>query len=93
MTDERKKELGYKLLRLADELEEIVRETKIDISLMSIYMEHFDKSWIGNSYSLHYYDNRMVSIDDKDELKKAFFIERDDTVRKEKSDEENNTEE
>ena len=41
MTDERKKDLGFKLQNIVDELADIVEETHVGVSLMALYNDIF----------------------------------------------------
>lgn len=82
MTNERKKDLGFKLYRIVEELKSIAKETDSCIDVYTQGYSHYD----GISVSVHYGDgdsSRMVAIHTMHEVKEAFFIERDDTVRKE----------
>ena len=92
MTVERKKDLGFKLAKLVEELQFVAKETNSCISLYAQGQGKYD----GISVSVHYGDGaerRMVMVDTMDEVKEIFFIERDDTVRKENEDGKDNTEE
>ena len=77
MTDERKKDLGFKLQNIVNELADIVEETRVGISLMTLYN---DDSGHTNCNFLHTEDGRLVALDDG-EVKSAFFIERNDKRR------------
>lgn len=85
MTDERKKDLGYKLKKIVEELSDIATEANVTIDL---YVAHYDTGNY-NCANIFYGDikngGRMVAIKcsdtEKSELANAFFIERDDTVR------------
>ena len=92
MTNEEKKNYGYMLSKIVDELNELVEQCHVGISLMVLY--DANGNYTHGAHHLHYNDDdRMVSLRDDDSLTEAFFIERDDTVRKEKEkDGENNTE-
>jgi len=90
MTDERKKDLGFKLQNIISELADIVKETHIGISLMTLYNHNDDYTF--NCNYLHYDDGRLVDLQD-DEVKDAFFIERDDKIKEENEDGKENTEE
>lgn len=82
MTSERKKDLGFKLAKLVEELQSAAKETNSCISLYAQGQDEYD----GISVCVHYGDgaeSRMVMVDTMDEVKEIFFIERDDTVRKE----------
>ena len=92
MTVERKKDLGFKLAKLVEELQFVAKETNSSISLYAQGQDEYD----GISVFVHYGDgaeSRMVGVDTMDEIKEIFFIERDDTVRKENEDGKDNTEE
>ena len=92
MTVERKKDLGFKLAKLVEELQFVAKETNSCISLYAQGQDEYD----GISVYVHYGDgaeSRMVMVDKIDDVKEIFFIERDDTVRKENEDGKDNTEE
>ena len=91
MTDERKRELGCKLVELIEEMKRITLETKIGISLMTVHSIGDDGPYVHTCNFLHYGDGRLVNLED-DELKDAFFIERDDSIREEEKNEENTKE-
>jgi len=90
MTDERKKDLGYKLKKIVEELSDIATEADVNIDL---YVAHYDTGNYNCAHIFFYGDTkgdaknggRMVAIKcsdtEKSELANAFFIERDDTVR------------
>lgn len=75
MTDERKKDLGFKLQNIVNELADIVEETHVGISLMTLYNDVSGHA--SNCNFLHTEDGRLVALDDG-EVKSAFFIERND---------------
>lgn len=94
MTNEEKKNYGFRLAKIVDELEQLVADSHVGVSLMTLYSD----GHVFGSNNLHYiFDSgrRFVALTEKDNIKDAFFIERDDTVREEnKEDEtEENTEE
>lgn len=94
MTNEEKKDYGFRLAKIVDELEQLVTDSHVGVSLMTLYSD----GHVFSSNNLHYiFDGgrRFVALNADDNLKDAFFIERDDTVRKEKEEDETeeNTEE
>lgn len=92
MTDERKKELGQRLVELVEEMKKITLEAKVGISLMTSYGISDNVAFAYPCSFLHYKD-RLVHLMPK-ELENAFFIDRDDSIRMEEDeDERENTEE
>ena len=89
MTDERKKDLGFKLQNIINDLADIVEETHVGISLMTLYNADYGHA---NCNFLHTEDGKVVPLND-DGVKDAFFIERDDRVKEENEDGKENTEE
>ena len=92
MTDERKKELGQRLVELVEEMKKITLETKVGISLMTLYAID-DNGAFANTCGFLHYEDRLVRLMPK-ELENAFFIDRDDSIKKEEDEHEReNTEE
>ena len=87
MTNEEKKDYGFRLAKIVDELEQLVADSHVGISLMTLYSDEIGHVYSNNN--LHYDDGgRFVSLKADDNLKDAFFIERDDTVREEDKEDE-----
>ena len=92
MTDERKKELGQRLVELVEEMKQITLEAKAGISLMTTYSMGDNGAFAQTCNFLHYKD-RLVHLMPK-ELENAFLIDRDDSIKKEEDEDEGeNTEE
>lgn len=92
MTDERKKELGQRLVELVEEMKKITLEAKVGISLMTTHTIGDNGAFAQTCNFLHYKD-RLVHLM-PNELENAFFIDRDDSIRMEEDeDERENTEE
>ena len=92
MTDERKKELGQRLVELVEEMKQITLEAKAGISLMTSYSAGDNVAFAYPCSFLHYKD-RIVHLM-PNELENAFFIDRDDSIKREEDEDEGeNTEE
>ena len=90
MTNLEKKEYSLKLERIVKELKALSKETECNID---VYVSRMDSMHVWLHRGIHGKDDTMVSISKDTELNNAFLIDRDDTVREENEDGENNTEE
>ena len=82
-----KMDLGLRLKVIVDMLDKLAQEAGCNISVLSHKNEDFTAS-----VHLHYGDyingtDAMVSINDDDDIRDAFLIDRDDTVREEAANE------
>ena len=84
------KEYSLQLERIVKELKALSKETECNID---IYVSRMDSMHVWLHRGTHGKDDTMVSISNDTELNNAFLIDRDDTVREENEDGENNTEE
>lgn len=98
MTDERKKDLNFKLAKIAEELQEVLEEVA-EIDVEAIMVDTMVSEVVRFPMVYIHYKNqnttdgsRMVMLKNE-EIKEAFNINRDDTVRKDNNDGENNAEE
>ena len=90
MTDERKKDLCFKIKALAEELQMIAKETGLGMTIDAMPLEAIDFPimYVFYDEGQNTVDGKRMVMANRNELENILFIERDDTVRKEEEEDE-----
>ena len=83
MTDERKKDLCFKIKALAEELQMIAKETGLGMTIDAMPLEaiYFPIMYVFYDEGQNTVDGKRMVMANRNELENILFIERDDTVR------------